>query len=154
MSYELVSCIIRLTMWRYMKWGQFIWPLGSDYSLWWGASEIKRCEKQLNTLPLSSQKRVDALTRMSSRIYERRSGERSVLSAARTTHKRTVTLCENNTHVSRTSTYQHTSLSKQGTYISTMNIAWFVRAHYINEIGTEIINPTRHAWFTIKCPFI
>lgn len=83
----------------------------TDYSLRWGASEVERCEKQLDTLPLPSQKRVDALTRMSSRIYERGRSERSVLSAARTTHKRTVTLCEKKTHISRTSTYQYTSLS-------------------------------------------
>jgi hypothetical protein len=87
-----------------------MWPLGSDYSLWRGASEVERCEKQLNTLPLPSQKRVDALTGMSSRIYESGRGERSVLRAARTTHKCTVTLCENSTHISRTSTYQYTSL--------------------------------------------
>jgi hypothetical protein len=85
-------------------------PTKSDYSLWWSASEVERSEKQLNTLPLPSQKRVDALTRMSSRIYESGRSERSVLSAARTTHKRTVTLCENNTHISRTSEYLYTWL--------------------------------------------
>lgn len=73
-------------------------PQGSVYSLWRGASQVERCENQFNTLSLPCHKRIDALTGVASRIDERRRSKRSVLRTARTTHKCTVTLCENKRH--------------------------------------------------------
>jgi hypothetical protein len=70
------------------------------YLLWWRASKVERCEHQLNPLSLPGQKRIDALTRMASRIFECGSSEISVLRAAGATHKCTVTLCENKSDLS------------------------------------------------------
>jgi hypothetical protein len=64
------------------------------YLLWWRASKVERFKHQLNPLPLPGLKRIDALTRMASRIFECGSGEYSGLWAARATHKCAVTLCE------------------------------------------------------------
>jgi hypothetical protein len=70
------------------------------YLLWWRASKVERCKHQLNPLPLPGLKRIDALTRMASGIFECGSSECSVLWAAGTTHKCAVTLCENKSDLS------------------------------------------------------
>ena len=70
------------------------------YLLWWRASKVERCKHQLNPLPRRGHKRIDALTRMTSRICECGSSECSVLWTAEATHKCDVTLCEKKSDLS------------------------------------------------------